>query len=113
MTILTLRAKEEGLYVITAAFFDEDDAAVTPNNDITWTLTDDRNNIINARDAVSIAQASSVVIVLKGDDLALINRSVKGRVVTVKATYDSVSLGSGLPIHDQCSFVIEEHIAIP
>ena len=76
---------------------------------VTWTLTDKNGNVINSRSAVAISPASSVNIVLGGDDLAL-QPGESGdteRHLTVAGTYYS-NTGSDLPLKSACKFVIED-----
>jgi hypothetical protein len=112
-TDLEGKAVEESTYAVVASFFDEETPPqpVTPNAGLSWTLTDEHGNIINNRNAVSISPATSVTIVLSGDDLALDSTS-EIRVVTVAGTYDS-SLGSGLPIKDEARFKVVSLAAYP
>ena len=123
MTELTTAAKEEGTYVITVSFTDEDDDPVSPTA-ITWTLSDYSGNVVNSRqDEVfnvsgldktysgSTLTQVSADIVLSGADLALPSPSFTKRVLTVKATYTS-DAGSGLPFRDQIGFSIENLVAI-
>ena len=63
-------AIEQSTYVITASFTDETGAAVVPNS-VTWTLVNGDGQVVNSRSAVSVTPASSVTIVLSGDDLDL------------------------------------------
>jgi hypothetical protein len=112
-TDLEAVAIEEGTYALTATFTDEDGSEVTPNV-ITWTLTDLKGNVINARQDVAVGSpASSVTIVLKGDDLSLDTDEVGlgQRVLTVEATYDS-SLGSNLPLKDVAFFNVVDLKAV-
>lgn len=106
-TTLTAKAVESSTYVITAAFFDEDDSAVTPTS-ATWTLTDDLGNVVNDREDVAISPLSaSVDIVLTGDDLLLpASAGLIGRVLTVSALYNS-ALGTGLSLAAKIRFVVE------
>lgn len=73
--ILTLAASEEGTYAIDEIeFLDSHDTpvAITPEADsVTWCLTDKNGNVINSREDVPITSASSMTIVLSGDDLAI------------------------------------------
>lgn len=103
---LTTNAVERSTYVVTAAFTDKAGAAVTPDS-IAWTLTDERGRVVNSRNAVAIAvPASSVDIVLSDADLALSGaRDTGGRVLTVKAVYDSTE-GTNLTLNDEVNFRI-------
>jgi len=109
-TILDLEANEKSTYVITASFFQEDDTSVVPES-ITWTLTDDSGTVINDRSQVSVTPASSVNIVLTGDDLA-IGGSSKKRIVTIEAVYNSSLYGDGLTLKKAASFTINDLVAI-
>lgn len=113
MAVLTSLALEESTYVITASFTDEDDAAVVPNADtITWTLTDLDGTVINSRAAVAVTSASTITIVLSGDDLALQASDDSGvRKLLVEAEYNS-SIGSNLPLNDEVQFTIDPLVAV-
>ena len=109
-TFTTPVPNEKGTAVLGVAFTDEDDSAVTPSA-ITWTLTDINGTIINSRDAVSITPATSIDIVMSGDDLSLSEGIGVIRVVTVEYTYSS-SYGTGLPEKDQAKFSIKDLVAV-
>ncbi len=113
MAILTSLALEESTYVITASFTDEDGAAVVPNTaTVTWTLTDLDGTVINLRSAVAVSSASTITIVLSGDDLSLLVSDDSGvRKVLVQAQYDS-SIGSDLPLNDEVQFTIDPLVAV-
>lgn len=109
-TTLTTHAVEESTFIITASFTDEDGNAVTPST-LKWTLTDDAGNVINSREDVSIAPASSVDIVLSGDDLALSGYGPAFRILTIEGTYSS-DAGSDLPLKDSVKFVVDNLVAV-
>ena len=105
-TNLELQAKEEATYIVVASFTDENGVAVVPSA-ITWSLYDDRGQVINNRENVSIATpAATVNIVLTGDDLA-VGTDGTYRQIAVRWTYNS-SLGSGLVGRGVANFRIEE-----
>lgn len=104
-TELETKAVEKGTYVISASFTDEDGAAVTPNVGLKWTLTDGRGTVINERQDVPLTPATSVDILLQGDDLTLAEGEGNERAVTIEGTYNS-SLGSNLPLSDEVRFRI-------
>ena len=108
-TVLTTTAAEEGTYVVVAAFTDEDDAAVVPDT-VTWTLTNATGTVINSRLHVAPTPASTISIVLSGDDLKAADGLA--RRVTVEATYTS-NYGSGLPLNADCTFHLEDLVHIP
>jgi hypothetical protein len=103
---------EKSTAVITVSFSDEDGNAVAPDS-MTWTLTDRNGNVINSRqDVVLSSPTSTEVIVLSGDDLQIVDSDDDGvRILTFEGTYTS-ALGSGLPLVDACSFVVENLKAV-
>jgi len=116
LTILTTEAMEEGSYFVTVAFTDEDDAAVTPNADtIFWTLTDNDGTVINSRDYVAEASASSITIELEGDDLAVQTGETAAllrRKITILWEYDS-DLGNDKPAKSEVIFLLRNLTRLP
>lgn len=111
MTInLTSNANEKGTYIVSVTFTDEDDASVTPNSGLTWTLTDLDGNVINSREDVAITEASTIDIVLTDSDLQVVTGHDR-RIVTVEGTYDS-SLGTNLPIKEEIRFAITDLVNV-
>lgn len=104
---LNKEAVEGSTYPITVSFTDEDGDPAVPNAGLAWTLTDVNGAVVNGRDAVTIAPAASVTIVLSGDDLAVapIAGGKVTRLLAISGTYDS-DLGSGLPIQDEVEFTV-------
>ena len=100
----TIYAVEKSTLAVSAAFTDEAAAAVTPSG-VTWRLEDDYGRTINSRSAVSATPASTVVIVLTGDDLQLLdqNNEHELRRLIMDAVYDS-SLGTGLKLSESYEF---------
>lgn len=115
-TTLSTRATERGTYAIVHTFLDESGNPVTPNNGLTWTLTDCLGNVVNGRQDVGIAPNSRIEIVLSGPDLVLDRTNETyydtARKVLIKGTYDSISYGNNLPIVDEIGFYIEGVIAL-
>ena len=108
---LSNHAMEGSTYVVRLSFFDEDGVAEVPTT-ATWTLTDPAGTVINTRLDIAIAApATTNDIVLSGADLTI---GVNGpeRVLMVEATYTS-GLGVGLPLRDECWFVIDGLVAYP
>lgn len=105
---LATHAVDRSTFVVSASFLDEAGTATVPTT-LTWTLTTDENVVINSRSAVSITPASSVNIVLSGNDLRYADGA--RRVLTIEGTYTS-SLGSGLPIRDQVTFQIDDLLTV-
>lgn len=107
---------EKGVGIVQVVFKDEDDVAVTPNvSTIKWTLTNrpvhgESPTVINSRTQVAIASLSTINIVLKGDDLAMLSGEVDDafveRVLLVEYQYDS-SVQNNLDDKAQHIFRIE------
>jgi len=102
--VLDKQAIQSSTYIVNAAFTDEDGGAVVPDT-LTWTLKDAAGTVINGRDAIVITPATSVDILLKGDDLAPGTDDVAKLLLTTDATYTS-ALGSGLPFKAQCWILV-------
>lgn len=104
-TLLTTEAVEQSTFVIRASFTDEAGAAVAPNSGLSWTLTDVVGNVVNSRSAVAISPATTITIVLHGDDLAVADAYRDNRrLLTIEGTYTS-SLGI-LEIVDWMQFTV-------
>ncbi len=106
---LALHAKEQSTYTIYASLLDSDGSALTPNNDIKWSLVDDENNVINSRENVAYGSASSsLTITLTGNDLVIQGRSKypEKRYLVIECTYDS-DLGTGLKFKHQVEFLVD------
>jgi uncharacterized phiE125 gp8 family phage protein len=109
-SIITTEALPNDTYVLTIVFRDDEGNPVTPNDPTTWGLTDSEGNTINSRADVAITEASSVDVVLFGDDLAATGVYDDGiRIVTVEGDYDS-DAGNGLPLNQSHWFVIGDNI---
>ena len=100
---------EKSTKVIPVSFQDEDEAAVTPNS-ISWTLTNETGTIINSRENVSVTPASTINIVLSGDDLAIGDNGMSRRLL-VYALYDS-AYGSDLSLRAVAKFDINNLVAV-
>jgi hypothetical protein len=102
---------EEGTYLIQLGpVTDENDEVVTPTA-FTWSLSTMAGAIVNSRSDVVVAGASTINILLTGNDLALLSgegtngeRQVK-RLLTYAATYTS-DLGAGLILRGEAVFAI-------
>jgi hypothetical protein len=106
-----MAAIEEGTYVITARFTDENGAAEIPTA-ITWSLLDLDGNVINSRNKVVIAApATTVTVVLSGNDLSLTASDSRDRRFLVEATYTS-TLGAGLPLKKEYNFSIDGLVGV-
>ncbi len=113
ITVLTTVGREKGTYAISSSFTDEDGSAVTPDS-LNWSLSTTGGTIINSRTNVSVASpASTTTVVLKGDDLAMQTgeSGIVRRRFTWQGTYTS-SLGSGLPLKEECEFPLEDLVNV-
>ena len=107
MTIrLTEKVNERSTAILSVTFKDSDGALVVPKS-ATWTLSDGDNAVVNSRSEVPISPlASTVHIVLHGDDLALPVPRERTRRVLVEAIYDSATYGIDLPMNEEFEFNI-------
>jgi hypothetical protein len=103
-TQLTEYAVEKSTFAIVAVFTDEDGDAVTPDL-VTWSLSNSSGTIINSLEDVSETPASTVTIVLSGDDLQLLDSSndYEERHCEISAVVDT-DLGDNLPLKDSATF---------
>jgi hypothetical protein len=103
-----LQAISRGTYIIPVTFYDESNALMVPKT-ATWSLYDKNGNIVNGRSAQTIiTSTSSVIIVLKGNDLIYSQGGRNeecSRTVVVEGTYDS-TYGNDLPFTEEASFTI-------
>jgi hypothetical protein len=105
-TSIRQHAHEKSTRIIVVAFTDEDDFAVIPD-DITWTLTNDQGTVINSHLDEIVVPASTINIVLTGDDLAILSSEDNGkRCLLIEAIYNS-TYGSGLTLKDEVWFNID------
>lgn len=131
VVILDTNASEEGTYAIDdIQFLDSQDTpvAITPEaGSVTWCLTDKNGNVINNREDVPITSASSMTIVLSGDDLAISGNADKfetrdgviieqyERHVSVQALVDTI-IGTetldNTPVTKEFIFYIENIICL-
>jgi|JI10StandDraft_1071094.scaffolds.fasta_scaffold509666_2 hypothetical protein len=109
MTIrLTEKVNEESTAILRVTFTDSDGNAVIPQS-ATWTLSDRDNEVVNGKSDVTISPlASTVDILLKGDDLKLPFPRERVRRVLVKAIYDSSTYGDDLPFNEEFEFTITD-----
>jgi len=113
-TNLNIMANEESALVITCVFRDEDGELVVPDT-ITWALTTSNGTIINEREDVEVVTpASSIDILLSGNDLAVVemgNGISYERRITIQATYTS-DLGAGIPLKAEAKFLLSNFVVI-
>ena len=110
--VLTEIAHERSTYVVTVAFKDHDDKAVTPST-ASWTLTKGDGVVVNSRSNVSISNPGSVeTIVLQGADLAILDGfEEEWRVLTVNFTYNALGY-VGLPGKNSFRFKVRNMVAV-
>ena len=85
---------------------------ITPNPGLKWSLRDEEGQTVNGKADVPISEASTIVIILSGADLAIPGGYPVRRFLTITGTYDS-SLGENLPIKEEVSFQIENLVGAP
>jgi hypothetical protein len=107
-------AFENDTFSVKVTFTDSNNEEFTPN-DLTYTLSDKKGNIINELENIEISPSSSVYITFTGDDLSLINPTAKyeWRVLTVKGSYDDIVLGNNLSIAREFHFKVLGLIMLP
>jgi len=112
MIVLTTPANEQSVYWVTVGFLDEANDDMAPDV-ATWTLTDLKGNIINAREDVSITTPEiEETIELSGDDLAVDGNDIVQRIITLEGTYTSNTYGAEKPFKFQIQFPIEPTIIV-
>lgn len=114
---ITEHAAEESTFPIVVTFWETVagvQALVTPNNNITWTLTDKNGTVVNSRTAVAAGTpATSITIVLTGDDLALSTAYVgRVRYLLVECTYNSLTYGNNRAFKAQAVFTIDDFVKV-
>lgn len=112
---LTTPAVEQSTYAIVASFTDDLGVAVAPNAGLTWSLykkVAGGMTVVNSRLNVAIASASTITIVLSGNDLALVAGESKTRFMLLQGTYNS-SLGANLPLKEEITFPVINLNGVP
>ena len=103
-----IKAGEQSSLPLEIDFFDEETppVAAIPNN-IKWSLYDEDGAIVNSRqDEIITPTASTVQILLKGDDLALPDIEKPERRVLIEYDYNS-NFGNNIPKKVEYVFDIE------
>lgn len=104
---------EQSTYGVRVSIVDEDGNPVTPTT-CTWTLSDETGAVVNSRDAVSVSPpAANFTVALIGDDLAMVGAGQKElRYFTVSGTYNSDTLGPGIPFHEEIGFYVKNLVGV-
>lgn len=109
-TILSSQPTQNGTYIVTISFIDENGDAFSPVT-LFWSLVDINGDIVNNREDVEISNPTSEEsIVLSGDDLAVTDELSTRRIVLISGTYNS-TLGNGLPLVDSVAFTIRRQVS--
>ena len=107
-TLKDIQFDEGSTGKITASFTDAAGAAVVPTS-IKWTYTDEDGNVIGTMEDIVVAvPASTISIILSGDDLGVQSATDNlWRIILVEAVYSSDE-GNDLPLNDELHFSIED-----
>jgi hypothetical protein len=105
-----------GSGAILVSFKNENGEAVVPKS-ATWTLIDKAGNVINYRKNVAISPLAAISrIVLLRLDLKPDETLKKGvdqeRILRVKSVYDSVTLGTDIPLIGELHFFVENPVVV-
>jgi len=98
------------------SFLDENSSPVSPK-EASWSLMDKNGAIINFRKNVSLSPLAAICrITLTGLDLKPNEDFKKGvnqlRILRVKAIYDSIIMGTDVPLKGDLEFYVENPVAI-
>lgn len=113
-----MMAAEESSRFIDVSFFDAQGTAVTPNDDIVWSLRDANKTIVNSRSAVSFSPpAQTITIELSGKDLATEQADPLplvgiDRFLLVTCTYNSTE-GNDKLLKQEWKFQIDDFKGVP
>ena len=108
MTKLTTNAIDESTYKLEVTCTDSAGSTVVPGSG-TWTMTNEDGDVVNSREDVELSVATTMTIVLSGDDIAFADG--RKRVITFSITYSSDE-GSNLPLREEVWFEITNLVKI-
>ena len=109
-TITDIELEEGSTGKVTAVFTDEDGDPATPKT-LFKTITDLTGNEILARAEISSGLASTMNIAISGTNIPVPADSLGYIVLLLEGTYDS-SLGSDLPLNDECRIPVNDLIGL-
>jgi hypothetical protein len=103
---LTSYAVEKSTFAVACSFTDENDVPMVPDS-VAWSLVDDSGTVINSLSDQVASPASTVTIVLSGDDLQLLDQTNASelRFLEISAVVTS-DLGDDLPLKDSAEFKV-------
>lgn len=115
-TIIEEPVEAMGAAAIMVYFQNEDGNAVVPK-EAAWSLMDKKGNIINYRKNVAISPlASTSRIVLQRLDLlpdvSLAIGVKQKRILRVKSVYDSITMGTDIPLVGELHFYVDNPVVI-
>ena len=115
-TIIEEPVEAMGAAAIMVYFTNEDGNAVVPK-EAAWSLMDKKGNIINYRKNVAISPlASTSRIVLQRLDLlpdvSLAIGVKQKRILRVKSVYDSITMGTDIPLVGELHFFVDNPVVI-
>lgn len=114
-TKLSDKAVEGSSFTIRATFNEIVDGVkspIVPNSGLKWSLSEKDGTPVNGKTDQPLTPASTVDIVLTGNDLAVPGNYPKRLYVTVEGTYNGVA-GNNLPIIDEASFQVFNLVGQP
>ena len=97
-------------YVAVITFKDEAGDAMTPVS-AEWSLYDEKGEIVNSKSQVPIVVASTVNIVLSGDDIPYDPATSRALVLSIAAVYDG-DYGNNLPLNQEFLIPVEPIIGV-
>ena len=115
-TIIEEPVEAMGSAAILIYFKNENDDPVTPK-EATWSLMDKKGNIINYRKnmVVSPLAATSRIVLSRLDlmpDTSLAVGVKQKRILRVKSVYDSITMGTDIPLIGELHFYVENPVVI-
>lgn len=115
-TIIEEPLEAMGAAAIMVYFTNEDGNAVVPKQ-ATWSLMDKKGNIINYRKNVPISPlaATSRIVLQRLDllpDTSLAVGVKQKRILRVKSVYDSITMGTDIPLIGELHFYVDNPVVI-
>lgn len=115
-TIIEEPVEATGAAAIIIYFKDENGSAVVPNG-ATWSLMDKAGHIINYRKNVPVSPLASIsrIVLTRLDllpDTSLAVGVKQKRILRVKSVYNSITMGTDIPLVGELHFYVTNPVAI-